>query len=26
VLVVGHRDQVLAVGDRVLRMGSLVNA
>jgi ATP-binding cassette subfamily C protein CydD len=26
VLVVGHRDQVLAVGDRVLQMGSLVNA
>jgi ATP-binding cassette subfamily C protein CydD len=26
VLVVGHRDPVAAVGDRVLRMGSLVNA
>jgi ATP-binding cassette subfamily C protein CydD len=26
VLVVGHRDPVLAVGDRVLRMGSLVDA
>jgi ATP-binding cassette, subfamily C, bacterial CydD len=26
VLVVGHRDQLLAVGDRVLHMGSLVNA
>jgi ATP-binding cassette subfamily C protein CydD len=26
VLVVGHRDPVVAVGDRVLRMGSLVNA
>jgi len=26
VLVVGHRDPVTAVGDRVLRMGSLVNA
>ena len=26
VLVVGHRDPVLAIGDRVLRMGSLVDA
>jgi ATP-binding cassette subfamily C protein CydD len=26
VLVVGHRDQVLAIGDRVLHMGSLVDA
>jgi ATP-binding cassette subfamily C protein CydD len=26
VLVVGHRDPVAAVGDRVLRMGSLINA
>jgi ATP-binding cassette subfamily C protein CydD len=26
VLVVGHRDPVLAIGDRALRMGSLVNA
>lgn len=26
VLVVGHRDPVLAIGDRVLHMGSLVNA
>jgi ATP-binding cassette subfamily C protein CydD len=26
VLVVGHREPVLAIGDRVLRMGSLVDA
>jgi ATP-binding cassette subfamily C protein CydD len=26
VLVVGHRDPVLAIGDRVIRMGSLVDA
>jgi ATP-binding cassette subfamily C protein CydD len=26
VLVVGHRDPVLAIGDRVLHMGSLVDA
>jgi ATP-binding cassette, subfamily C, bacterial CydD len=26
VLVVGHRDPVLAIGDRVLAMGSLVDA
>jgi ATP-binding cassette subfamily C protein CydD len=26
VLVVGHRDPVLAIGDRVLAMGSVVNA
>jgi ATP-binding cassette subfamily C protein CydD len=26
VLVVGHRDSVLAIGDRVLHMGNLVNA
>jgi ATP-binding cassette subfamily C protein CydD len=26
VLVVGHRDPVLAIGDRVLYMGSLVHA
>jgi ATP-binding cassette subfamily C protein CydD len=26
VLVVGHRDPVLAIGDRVLRMGSMVDA